>query len=98
MAKKELFDKPAKEAVAEVKEEKPNGDFQRLMAQAVVLDKETQDILTKDAGRCDRLNDDQKAEYINYLCSKIGIEPTFRPVDLIPTKNGLHHQTQQRGR
>ena len=86
---KQLFDKEksAKEAVEEVRE--VNGDFQKLMQQDVVLDTKIQEVLARDSGRCDGLSDEQKAEYVNYLCSKVGIDPTFRPIDIIATKNGL---------
>lgn len=95
---KELFDDKTKVAAEGLKqaakqtlvqEAEASGDFQQLMEKDVTLNQEIQDVLTKDAGRCDRLNDEQRADYINYLCSKIGIEPTFRPIDLIPTKNGI---------
>ena len=89
MAKNELFEPKKTTQEATVTEEKTNGDFQKLMEKDVVLDKGIQDVLTKDAGRCDRLNEEQRADYINYLCGKIGIDPTFRPVDLIKTKNGI---------
>jgi hypothetical protein len=64
MAKTELFEKPpAKEAAVEVKEEKPNGDFNRLMNQDVALKDEIRDILNAEGGACNKLNEGQRAEY-----------------------------------
>jgi hypothetical protein len=88
---KQLFDKdkPAKEAVTEVKEEKPNGDFQRLMDQDIKLNPEIQNVLTKEAGRCDQLSDEQRAEYANWICGVMGVKEFLRPVDFIPTQAGI---------
>jgi len=87
-AAKEM-DEIAEELTDEQEEEKLNGDFQRLMEKDVVLNPAIQDILTKENGKCDNLSDEQKVEYGNWLSMKMGVSPDLRPIDFIPTKNGL---------
>ena len=87
-AAKEMED-IAKEISEDAEIEKLNGDFQRLMEKDVVLNPEIQDILTKENGRCENLTDEQKVEYGNWLSMKMGVSPDLRPIDFIPTKNGL---------
>jgi hypothetical protein len=90
MAKTELFEKPpAKEAAVEVKDEKPNGDFERLMDKDVSLNPEIQKVITAENGRCDKLDPQQKEEYSGWICTVMGVSPALRPVDFIPTKNGI---------
>lgn len=50
---------------------------------------EIQAIIVRDGGKCDALNDVQRVGYLNFLCAKACVDPTLRPFDLIPTKNGL---------
>lgn len=87
-AAKEM-DEIAKEISDEGELEKVNGDFQRLMEKDVALNPEIQGIITAENGKCDKLSDDQKAEYGNWLSIKMGVSPDLRPIDFIPTKNGI---------
>jgi hypothetical protein len=88
---KQLFDekKPAKEAAVAVKEEEVNGDFERLMDKDVSLNPEIQKIITSENGRCDKLSGEQKEEYANWICGVMDVKAVLRPIDFIPTQNGL---------
>lgn len=47
------------------------------------------EIVQANEGACDTLKPAELEVYRRELCSKISVDPTLRPIEFIPTKNGL---------